>query len=93
MTSRSPTITYPDWLDNEHAEQMLFTESLETDDLSVEQLADEVGIAPARIAAVIGDIRPVDGELDLRLTRYFGLSEGFFQRLQTATTSSKPSAN
>jgi len=31
---------------------------------------------------VIEGARPVDAELDLRLGRYFGMSEGFFLRLQ-----------
>ena len=32
--------------------------------------------------AVIDGDRPMDGELDLRLARYFGMSEGFFLGLQ-----------
>ena len=82
MTSRSPTITNPNWLDNEHAGQMLVSEFLEPGELSVEQLADDIGVAPGRIVSVIDGARPMDGELDLRLTRYFRLSEGFFLRLQ-----------
>jgi len=31
---------------------------------------------------VIDGTAPMDGELDLRLGRYFGMSEGFFLRLQ-----------
>ena len=82
MTSRLQTITNPDWLDNEHAGQMLVTEFLEPEELSVERLADDIGVAPERITEVIEGIRPVDADLDLRLGRYFGMSEGFFLRLQ-----------
>lgn len=82
MTSKLQTITDPDWLDNEHAGQMLVTEFLEPESLSVEQLAGDIGVAPERIAAVIEGARPVDAELDLRFARYFGMSEGFFLRLQ-----------
>jgi addiction module HigA family antidote len=82
MTSKLPTITNPDWLVNEHAGQLLVTEFLEPEELGVEQLAGDIGIAPERIAEVIGGARPIDAELDLRLTRYFRLSEGFFLRLQ-----------
>lgn len=82
MTSRSPTTTDPDWLDNEHAGQMLVAEFLEPEELSVTQLAEEIGLAPERIAAVIDGAQPMDPELDLRLGRYFGMSEGFFLRLQ-----------
>ncbi|MDX5985770.1 HigA family addiction module antitoxin [Sphingomonas echinoides] len=82
MTSKLQTITNPDWLDNEHAGQMLVTEFLEPEALSVEQLAGDIGVAPERIAEVIEGSRPVDAELDLRFARYFGMSEGFFLRLQ-----------
>ena len=82
MTSKSPTITDPDWLENEHAGQLLVAEFLEPTALSVAQLAGEIGVAPERIAAVVDGARPIDAELDLRLGRYFGLSEGFFMRLQ-----------
>lgn len=82
MTSRSPTIIDPDWLDNEHAGQLLVSEFLEPEKLSIEQLADDIGVKPERIASVIDGARPIDAELDLRLARYFRMSEGFFLRLQ-----------
>ena len=82
MTSRSRTTIDADWLENEHAGQMLVTEFLEPEGLTAEQLAEEIGLAPERIAAVIDGVRPMDAELDLRLGRYFGMSEGFFLRLQ-----------
>ena len=82
MTSKSPTITDPDWLENEHAGQMLAAEFLEPEALSIDQLAGDIGVAPERIAAVVEGARPMDAELDLRLTRYFRMSEGFFLRLQ-----------
>ena len=82
MTSRSPTIIDPDWLDNEHAGQMLVSEFLEPAELGVEQLAEAIGVAPAGITSVIEGAHPIDAELDLRLARYFRLSEGFFLRLQ-----------
>ena len=82
MTSKLQTTTNPDWLDNEHAGQMLVTEFLEPHELSVEQLAGDIGVVPERIVQVIEGARPVDAELDLRFARYFGMSEGFFLRLQ-----------
>lgn len=82
MTSRLQTITNPDRLDNEHAGQLLVTEFLEPEALSIEQLAGDIEVTPDRITAVIEGERPIDAELDLRFTRYFGLSEGFFLRLQ-----------
>jgi addiction module HigA family antidote len=82
MTSKSPTITSPDWLDNEHAGQLLVSEFLEPEELSVEQLAGDIGVVAERIVAVIDGVRPIDAELDLRFSRYFRMSEGFFLRLQ-----------
>jgi antitoxin HigA-1 len=82
MTSRSSTITDPDWLDNEHVGQMLAVEFLEPEAISVSRLAQDIDIAPERVISVIDGARPIDAELDLRLSRYFGLSEGFFLRLQ-----------
>lgn len=82
MTSRSSTTTSPDWLDNEHAGQLLVTEFLEPADLAVEQVADAIGVSSERIVSVIDGTRPMDAELDLRLARYFRMSDGFFLRLQ-----------
>ena len=83
MTSRSQITTIdPDWIENEHAGQLLVAEFLEPSALSVAQLAGDIGVAPERIAAVVDGARPIDAELDLRLGRYFGMSEGFFLRLQ-----------
>ncbi len=82
MTSKSPTITDSDWLENEHAGQLLVAEFLEPTALSIAQLANEIGVGPERIAAVVDGARAIDAELDLRLGRYFGISEGFFMRLQ-----------
>ncbi len=82
MTSRSSTITDPDWLDNEHAGQLLVTEFLEPAELGVKKVAEEIGVTPERIVSVIEGARPIDAELDLRLSRYFRMSEGFFLRLQ-----------
>jgi addiction module HigA family antidote len=80
--SRSSTITDPDWLENDHAGQLLASEFLEPLNMTVEALAEAVAVAPAHIQAVIDGARPMDAELDLRLGRYFGMSEGFFLRLQ-----------
>lgn len=82
MTSKLSITTDPNWLENDHAGLLLLTEFLEPLDLTVDALADSIGLGPERIRAVIsGEVR-MDAELDLRLGRYFGMSEGFFLRLQ-----------
>ena len=80
--SRSSTITDPDRLENDHAGQLLLSEFLEPLEMSVEALAEAIAVSPVSIRTVIDGVRPMDAELDLRLGRYFGMSEGFFLRLQ-----------
>ena len=80
--SRSQTITNPDWLHNPHAGEMLATEFMEPLELDATTLADAIDVAPDDLVAVIDGERRMSGELDLRLTRYFRMSEGFFLRLQ-----------
>lgn len=80
--SRSQIITNPDWLHNAHAGEMLESEFLEPLGMDVDALASAVGAAVEQVRAVIVGEAPMNAELDLRLARYFGMSEGFFLRLQ-----------
>lgn len=80
--SRSSTIINPDWLHNSHAGELLVSEFLEPLGMSSEALAAEIDIPVAQLREVIDGVRPMDAELDLRLGRYFRMSEGFFLRLQ-----------
>lgn len=80
--SRSPTIIDPDWLYNAHAGELLVSEFMEPLGLDVRTLAAAIDAVDAHLEAVIDGREPMDGELDLRLARYFCMSEGFFLRLQ-----------
>lgn len=71
-----------DWLPNPHAGEMLLTEFMEPLEIAAADLAAAIEIQPARLDALIDGSARIDGELDLRLTRYFRMSEGFFLRLQ-----------
>lgn len=82
MASKSPTITDPDWLHNSHAGELLVSEFMEPLDLDSATLAEAIAVDAARLEAMIDGSARVDGELDLRLARYFRMSEGFFLRLQ-----------
>lgn len=80
---RSQTTTpSADRLHNSHAGELLASEFMEPLGLTAETLAGALGIEVPRLADVIGGTRAVDGELDLRLARYFRMSEGFFLGLQ-----------
>ena len=80
--SRSRTITNPDWLHNAHAGEMLMSEFMEPLGLDAAMLAEAIGVSVDHVEAVIAGKRPMDAELDLRLARYFRMSEGFFLGLQ-----------
>lgn len=80
--SKSRTTTDPDWLHNSHAGELLVSEFMEPLGLTEEALASALAIAPARLRDVIAGTKPMDADLDLRLSRYFRMSEGFFLGLQ-----------
>lgn len=73
--SRSQTITNPDWLHNAHAGEMLVGEFLDPLDMDASALAKAIDVPANRIEAVIDGSAPMDAELDLRLGRYFRMSE------------------
>ena len=82
MTSRSSTIIDGEWLHNSHAGELLLSDFMEPLGLDTRTLADALGIDPDRLDEVMSGAARMDGELDLRLARYFRMSEGFFLHLQ-----------
>lgn len=62
--------------------EILLEEFLKPLDISQNALARAIGVPPRRINEIVLGKRAVTADTDLRLTRYFGLSEGFFLRLQ-----------
>ena len=79
---KSQTITDPDWLQNSHAGELLASEFMEPFGITTDALATPLGVDALRLCEVIDGTRPMDADLDLRLTRYFRMSEGFFLGLQ-----------
>ena len=69
---------------NPHPGEILLEDFLKPMQLSQSELARAVGVPPRRINEVVLGKRAVTAETDLLLTRYFGLSEGLFLRLQAA---------
>ena len=67
-----------------HAGEALVAEFMEPLELDTLALAQAIAVNPARLQAMIDGHQRIDGELDLRLCRYFRMSEGFFLRLQTS---------
>ena len=69
-------------LHNPHAGDILKAEFLDELLLSQNALAKAIGVPPNRINAIVNGTRRVTADTDLRLCKYFGLSEGFWLRLQ-----------
>ncbi len=80
--SKSSITTDPEWLHNPHAGELLVSEFMEPLGPDAAALADAIAVDVARLQSVISGRVAIDGELDLRLGRYFRMSEGFFLGLQ-----------
>jgi addiction module HigA family antidote len=48
------------------------------------RLAKEIGVPPQRISEIISGKRSITADTDLRLCRFFGLSNGYWLRAQAA---------
>jgi addiction module HigA family antidote len=71
-------------LRNPHPGEILKAEFLDGIGLSQNALARAIGVPPNRIHAIVNGTRDITADTDLRLCRYFSLSEGYFLRLQNA---------
>jgi addiction module HigA family antidote len=76
------TTTDRDLLPNPHPGEILQEEFLVPMGLSQNALARAIGVPPRRINEIVLGRRAVTADTDLRLSRYFGLSEGVFLGLQ-----------
>lgn len=65
-----------------HIGEVLNEEFLLPMGLSQNKLAKALGVPQNRINAIINGQRGISADTDLRLTTYFGLSEGFFSGMQ-----------
>ena len=81
--SGSRTITGDeDRLDNVHPGDVLRHDFLIGSEIAVAEVADATHIPEPRLGAILDARLPVDADTDLRLARYFGITEGFFLGLQ-----------
>ena len=81
IKSKSSTIT--DVLPNPHPGEILLEEFLRPIGLSQNAVARAIGVPPRRINEIVLGKRAITADTDLRLARYFGMSEGYFVGLQT----------
>ena len=69
---------------NPHPGDILKEEFLRELDMSQNELAHAIGVPGNRIHAIVRGARTITADTDLRLCKLFGLSEGYFLRLQVA---------
>ncbi len=82
-TDRFADIGHPDdWLKNPTPGDILLEDFLKPLGMSQTTLANAIAVPPRRINEIILGKRAVTADTDLRLTRYWGLSAGYFLGLQ-----------
>lgn len=72
------------YLTNPHPGDILKQDFLDEIGLSGNKLAERLGVPGNRINDIIRGKRGITADTDLRLCRFFRLSEGYFLRLQNA---------
>jgi antitoxin HigA-1 len=82
MSGSRTIIADEDRLDNVHPGEILREEFLIGSEIPVADVAKGTGIATHQLERLLEEAAPVDADVDLRLARYFGMSEGFFLGLQ-----------
>lgn len=64
--------------------ELLLEEFLKPMELSQYRLAKEIGVPAQRIGDIVAGNRSITADTDLRLCRFFGLSNGYWLRAQAA---------
>lgn len=77
MTNNNEFIPVP------HIGEVLNEEFLEPLNITQNALAVAIGVPTNRINAIVRGQRGITADTDLRLTKYFGLTKGYFLRLQS----------
>lgn len=83
MSRSSTTTANHERLPNPHPGEILLEEFLKPMGLSQNGLARAIHVPPRRINELVLRKRSISADTDLRLARYFGVSEGFFLGLQS----------
>lgn len=64
--------------------ELLWEEFMSPMSLSRYRLAKEIGVPAQRIGDIVNGKRSITADTDLRLCRFFGLSDGYWLRAQAA---------
>lgn len=65
-----------------HPGEILLEEFLKPMGITQYRLAKEIGVPQRRIGEIVAGVRSVTADTGLRLSRFFGMSEGFWIGLQ-----------
>lgn len=65
-----------------HPGEILLEEFLKPMEITQYRLAKEIGVSQRRIGQIVAGERAISADTDLRLCRFFGLSEGYWLRGQ-----------
>ena len=84
MSKSSITTADEERLENPHAGEILLEEFMKPLGISQNALARAIRVPPRRINELVHGQRALTADTDLRLARYFGMSEGYFLGLQSA---------
>ena len=82
MSKSSTIMNDAERLPNPHPGEILLEEFLKPMGVSQNALARAVHVPPRRINEIVLGKRAISADTDLRLARYFAMSEGFFLGLQ-----------
>ena len=72
----TPQVAWP------HPGEILLHEFLEPIGLTQHRLAKEIGVSPRRIGEIVAGTRSITVDTGLRLSKFFGTSDGFWAGLQ-----------
>ena len=82
MSGSRTIIKDEDRLNNVHPGDILREDFLIGSEIPIDEVAGGAGIDRAVLEAIVASQHDIDASIDARLTRYFGMSEGFFLGLQ-----------
>jgi addiction module HigA family antidote len=82
MSGSRTIIADEDRLDNVHPGDILREDFLIGSEIPLAEVVEATGLSEQRLKAILDSSEGVDADADLRLARYFGISEGFFLGLQ-----------
>lgn len=72
-----------EYIEIPHIGEILLEEFIQPLGLTQNALAKAINVPSNRINAIIRGQRGITADTDLRLTKYFGISKGYFLRMQT----------